>query len=196
MNTMAKYELEKYEQETRYKQYKAFADFLLVTKEYSDYHKNFMDGYFEAKKDLIENYYGNLTKTFEQFDPKDLDRIILFTKENGEVRINDEEKRIFSNAINYAKIHQLDLKKDYHCYLTIDIMNVPPIINTTIKTTIVIKAISQEYLEMTDEDYEDYLCWRASDIFTQKVLNIIPFFNEVGGGHSIPSFSYKIIEYV
>lgn len=186
----------KYEQETRYKQYQAFADFLQVIREYSNYHKDFMDGYFDAKKDLIKNYYGNLTEMIEQFDPKDLDHIILFTKEDGEVRINGEEKRIFSNAINYAKIHQLDLKKDYHCYLSIDIVNVLPIINTKIKTTIIIKAISQEYLEMTDEDYEDYLCWRASDIFTQKVLNIITFFYEVGGGHSIPSFSYKIIEYV
>lgn len=179
-----------------HEKHQAFLNFLEVITVYSRYHQDFIDSYFNRKRDSIENYYDGSIKMIQQFEPNDLDQIVIFTKNNGDLRINEVEKRIFSNAIKYARIHYLDLKKDYYCTLNIVIMDDQPIMDTKIKTTIIIKAISQEYLEMSDEDYKEYLCGRASDIFTEKVLNIYPFFNEVGGGYYVPSFSYKLIEYV
>ena len=44
---------------------------------------------------------------------------------------------------------------------------------------------------MSNEEYEDYICWIALDIFEKKA-NLIPL-DELTGGKGIPGFTYEEI---
>lgn len=174
--------------------YQAFLNFLEVITNYSSYHEEFLDSYFHHKREQLENYYDGSTEMIEQFDIKDLYLITITTENCGEVYISDKEKQLFDNAINYTKVYHLDLKKDFLCILSMNINHVYPIINAKIETSLVIKAISQEYLEMSHSDYDEYVKQTASDVFTNKLINICLFFSDPNSSFSIPSFRYKITE--
>ena len=169
---------------------KKLEDFYEFIDEIRNYTHRF-DGNVDLKRDLLITFYGTVFEMFDQFDSEDLALIKILQKNHDEIYLSDTEKEVFINAINYAKSNSLSKKKKYSCYLKIHYSNAYLIYNTKIETNITIEAISQEYLKMSNEEYEDYICWTALDIFEKKA-NLIPL-DELTGGKGIPGFTYEEI---
>ena len=164
-----------------------FYEFLDVIDNYS---QTIVSSY-NFKQKFITAFHDNILEMFEQFDLEDLNLIEVPTNNDRIISISNVEKELCINAINYANSNCLSKKMKYCCHLEIDYSNTQVIYNTKIETDIIIEAISQEYLKISNEEYEDYVCWTAVNKL-QETADLIPLF-ELTGGFGV-GFSYKEIE--